>query len=112
MSLPILRNLSPRRLISRLSVRARIIAITLIPVLGFLANGAAYVAGERDVDRAVDSVDARNVARRRQPRIQERGRRHPGGGAQLRGAAAIGLSASLSVTPKPRPRPSSSPFCS
>ena len=56
MSLPILRSLSPRRIISQLSVRARIIAITLIPVLGFLANGAAYVAGERDVDRAVDSV--------------------------------------------------------
>src|SRR5258708_10646060 len=55
-SLPILRALSPRRLVSKLSVRGRIIAITLIPVLGFLANGIAYVAGEQGVDRAVDSV--------------------------------------------------------
>jgi CHASE3 domain sensor protein len=55
--LSILRALSPRRLVSRLSVRARIIAITLIPVLGFLANGMAYVAGERGVDRAVTSVE-------------------------------------------------------
>jgi methyl-accepting chemotaxis protein len=56
-SLPVLRALSPRRLVSKLSVRARIIAITLIPVLGFLANGAAYVSGEHDVDRAVESVN-------------------------------------------------------
>src|SRR5262245_29107639 len=56
MSPSILRNLSPRRVISKLSVRARVIAITLIPVLGFLATGLAYVAGERDVDRAFDSV--------------------------------------------------------
>jgi methyl-accepting chemotaxis protein len=47
---------SPGRLISKLSVRARIIAITLIPVLGFLANGIAYVSGEHDVDRALNSV--------------------------------------------------------
>jgi methyl-accepting chemotaxis protein len=55
--LAILRALSPRRLVSRLSVRARIIAIALIPVLGFLANGIAYIAGERAVDRAVESVE-------------------------------------------------------
>jgi methyl-accepting chemotaxis protein len=48
--------LSPRRLLSRLSVRARIIAITLIPVLGFLANGAAFIAGEQEVERAFDSA--------------------------------------------------------
>src|SRR5437763_15116147 len=53
-SLPILRALP--QLVSRLSVRARIIAITIIPVLGFLANGIAYLAGERGVDRAVASV--------------------------------------------------------
>ncbi len=44
------------RLTLELSVRARIIAITLIPVIGFLANGAAYVSGEQDVDHALDSV--------------------------------------------------------
>jgi methyl-accepting chemotaxis protein len=47
----------PRRLIQKLSVRARIIAITLIPVIGFLANGIAYVAGEHAVARALDSVN-------------------------------------------------------
>jgi methyl-accepting chemotaxis protein len=56
MPLSVVRALSPRRLVPRLSVRARIIAITLIPVIGFLANGAAYVSGEQAVDRAVDSV--------------------------------------------------------
>jgi methyl-accepting chemotaxis protein len=56
MPLSVLRVVSPKRLASRLSVRARIIAITLIPVLGFLANGIAYVSGEQDVDRALDSV--------------------------------------------------------
>jgi methyl-accepting chemotaxis protein len=50
------RTLLPRRLVASLSVRARIIAITLVPVLGFLASGVAYVAGEREVDRAFDSV--------------------------------------------------------
>src|SRR5262249_22102389 len=52
----ILRIASPRRLILKFSVRTRIAAITLIPVLGFLANGIAYVSGERAVDQAVDSV--------------------------------------------------------
>jgi len=52
----ILRIASPRRLILKFSVRTRIVAITLIPVLGFLANGIAYVSGERAVDQAVDSV--------------------------------------------------------
>jgi hypothetical protein len=51
-----LRAISPRRLTLALSVRARIIAITLIPMIGFLANGAAYVSGEQDVDHALDSV--------------------------------------------------------
>ena len=35
-----LRVFSPKELIPKLSVRARILAITLIPVIGFLANGA------------------------------------------------------------------------
>jgi methyl-accepting chemotaxis protein len=54
--MPILRALSPKRLMAKLSVRTRIIAITLIPVAAFLAIGAAYVAGMHDVDRAVDAV--------------------------------------------------------
>ena len=56
MPLSSLGEFSPGQLISKLSVRARIIAITLIPVIGFLANGLAYVSGEHDVDRALDSV--------------------------------------------------------
>jgi methyl-accepting chemotaxis protein len=56
MPLPILRAISPSRIMAKLSVRARIVAITLIPVAGFLANGVAYMAGERNVDRALDSV--------------------------------------------------------
>ncbi|MCC6775781.1 MAG: HAMP domain-containing protein [Hyphomicrobiales bacterium] len=51
-----LQRLAPKHLISRLSVRARIVTITLIPVLGFLASSFAYVAGERDVERALESV--------------------------------------------------------
>jgi methyl-accepting chemotaxis protein len=56
MPLSSLGKFPPGRLTPKLSVRARIIAITLIPVIGFLANALAYVAGEHDVDRALDSV--------------------------------------------------------
>jgi methyl-accepting chemotaxis protein len=48
--------LSPRRFISKFSVRARIVAITLIPVVGFLANGLTFVGGEREVGAALDSL--------------------------------------------------------
>src|SRR5437764_262636 len=43
-SLSIIRSISPRHLVSRLSVRARIIAIAVIPVIGFLANGFAFMS--------------------------------------------------------------------
>ena len=46
----------PRRLISKLSVRTRIVAITLIPVVGFLANGLTFVGGEREVGASLDSL--------------------------------------------------------
>ena len=55
MPLQILRAISPRRIASKLSVRARIVLITLIPVIGFLANGLTYVSGEREVDAAFGS---------------------------------------------------------
>ena len=35
----------------QLSVRARIIALALIPVIGFLANGIAFTSGENEVER-------------------------------------------------------------
>jgi methyl-accepting chemotaxis protein len=45
-----------RRLISSPSVRARIIFIAAIPVLGFLANGIAFMVGEKEVARAFATV--------------------------------------------------------
>jgi methyl-accepting chemotaxis protein len=44
------------QLSTRYSVGARIAAIALIPVLGFLGNGAAFVMGERNVEQAFLSV--------------------------------------------------------
>jgi methyl-accepting chemotaxis protein len=41
---------------SRLSVRVRIVALGVIPVIGFLANGIAYVSGDAEVGTAFDSV--------------------------------------------------------
>ena len=41
---------------SKLSVRARIIVLGVIPVVGFLANGAAFMVGDVEVGRAFDSV--------------------------------------------------------
>ena len=40
------------RLLARVSVRARIILLAVIPVVGFLANGLTYFAGENDVANA------------------------------------------------------------
>ena len=41
---------------SKLSVRARIIVLGVIPVIGFLANGMAFMVGDVEVGRAFDSV--------------------------------------------------------
>ena len=35
-----------------ISVRARIIVLAVIPVVGFVANGIAYTASEREVEQA------------------------------------------------------------
>ncbi|MGD9766215.1 MAG: methyl-accepting chemotaxis protein [Pseudolabrys sp.] len=40
-------------LVSSLSVRARIVFIALIPVIGFLANGMTFMSSERAVDEAM-----------------------------------------------------------
>jgi methyl-accepting chemotaxis protein len=45
-----------RSFLSAVSVRARIIALALIPVAGFLANGIAFTSGEADVQTAFASV--------------------------------------------------------
>jgi methyl-accepting chemotaxis protein len=44
------------RLLSAFSVRTRIAVLALIPVVGFLANGVAYLKGEKDVAGAFESV--------------------------------------------------------
>ena len=53
---PIVRNFSLQQLISKLSVRGRIAAIAVIPVVGFLANGLAFTGGETAVGNAFESV--------------------------------------------------------
>src|SRR5271170_4890220 len=41
---------------SRPSVRARIIVLGVIPLIGFVATGIAFVTGDAEVGRAFDSV--------------------------------------------------------
>jgi methyl-accepting chemotaxis protein len=50
------------RSIPHLSVRARIVGLALIPVIGFFANVIAFTAGESEVDAAFDSVKRAAVA--------------------------------------------------
>src|SRR5262245_42291543 len=54
--MPLPRLISPRQLISSVSLRTRIAAIAVIPVLGFLANGAAFTSGETEIARAFESA--------------------------------------------------------
>ena len=56
MPLPFLRSAAPSDLISRVSVRTRIVAIAVIPVIGFLANGIAFTSGEAEVGGAFQSA--------------------------------------------------------
>ncbi|MGB7078425.1 MAG: HAMP domain-containing methyl-accepting chemotaxis protein [Xanthobacteraceae bacterium] len=44
------------KIISRLSVRGRIIVLGVIPVIGFLAIGVAYLTGDAEVGSAFDAV--------------------------------------------------------
>jgi methyl-accepting chemotaxis protein len=61
MLFPRLRNFSFRQLVSKLSVRNRIAAIAVIPVVGFLANGLAFTSGETEVGSAFESVKSAAV---------------------------------------------------
>jgi methyl-accepting chemotaxis protein len=54
----LLRNFS---LVSKLSVRTRIAAIAVIPVVGFLANGLAFNSGETEVGATFESVKSAAV---------------------------------------------------
>src|SRR5882724_4855289 len=57
MPVPFLGKLAVRSLPRlRLSVRARIIGLAIIPVIGFFANGIAFTVGESEVDDAFASV--------------------------------------------------------
>ena len=49
-------KLSLHRLISAMSVRNRIAAIAVVPVIGFLANGLAFTSGETQVGTAFEAV--------------------------------------------------------
>ena len=49
------------RVFARLSVRARIIVLGVIPVIGFLANGIAFISGDAEVGNAFDSVHRNTV---------------------------------------------------
>jgi methyl-accepting chemotaxis protein len=42
------------RLLTSLSVRARVVVLALIPVVGFLANGLTYISSEDDVSHAFE----------------------------------------------------------
>ena len=44
------------RFVTWFSVRTRIVALAMIPVVGFLANGIAYMVGETEVSGAFNSV--------------------------------------------------------
>ena len=50
-------TLSVHRAITRFSVRTRIIVLAAIPVIGFLANGVAFTASEREVENAFRNAD-------------------------------------------------------
>src|ERR1700676_5739323 len=45
-----------RRPLYLISVRARIVALAFIPVIGFAVVGLAYLAGEQEIEAAFDSV--------------------------------------------------------
>jgi len=55
LSLP--RYFTPRHLISQVSIRNRILAIAVIPVIGFLVNGIAFTSGESDVAEAFERAN-------------------------------------------------------
>ena len=61
-----------RRIIYAFSVRARIIVLALIPVVGFLATVITYTSSEREIGTAFQTVKQYRRARRCQPRFQKR----------------------------------------
>src|SRR5262245_56159812 len=56
-----LHRIMPRRLLTAMSVRARIAALAMIPVVGFIANGINYFVSEHEIGRAFDAVSRSNT---------------------------------------------------
>ena len=56
MPLSISRRFLPQGLFTTISVRSRIVAIAVIPVVGFLANGLAFTSGETQVGKSFESA--------------------------------------------------------
>jgi len=56
MPLSISRRFLPAARFTRISVRSRIVAIAVIPVVGFLANGLAFTSGETQVGKSFESA--------------------------------------------------------
>ncbi|MFZ2067635.1 MAG: methyl-accepting chemotaxis protein [Xanthobacteraceae bacterium] len=53
--------MSIRQVFDKLSVRARVAALGVVPIIGFLAYGLAYMASDIEVGRAFDSVRRDNA---------------------------------------------------
>jgi len=49
-------SIHPTQLLTSVSVRRRVVVLALIPVAGFAASGVAYLAGERNVAAAMQTV--------------------------------------------------------
>jgi methyl-accepting chemotaxis protein len=56
-----LRALLPSRLVGALSVRARIVLLVLIPVVGFVANGTSFMSGDLEVSDAFEGYRSANA---------------------------------------------------
>src|SRR3974390_2339737 len=49
-------SIPPTQLLASVSVRRRVMVLALVPVAGFAASGVAYLAGERNVAVAIQTV--------------------------------------------------------
>ena len=91
-------TLSFYRIITGISVRTRIIVLAVIPVVGFLVNGIAFTAGEREVEQRVPDRRSRVRPGRRQPRVPRRADPDARADARLRRAAEPGADPGFETT--------------
>ena len=78
--LPSFRSLSVLRVFSSLSVRTRILLIALVPVVGLLINGFAFMSGQTDIEAAFDAA-------KRATALAEAAREYRVGVTQIRSSA-------------------------